>query len=205
MRAHQHLQNSFWSQMRWIWCPWSPILHFWQRLYSCMSKWNAFTGSMTHSAFGFEANKEKICILCLYTSIEVFRNEILAAWQKYLNVEVILISEFVISEMWISSTKMSEEILISEFLHSEIRITSTFRPSCQADRISFRKTSNENIRLMILLQLVSNGLIICQPCQHAIDRFPVSNASFQGFHQHHQNLKPQEPNVKSQTVWHCME
>ena len=32
-------------------------------------------------------------------SIEVFQNEILAAWQKYLNVEVILISEFMNPEI----------------------------------------------------------------------------------------------------------
>ena len=31
-------------------------------------------------------------------SLEVFRNEFLADWQKYLNFEVILITEFVISE-----------------------------------------------------------------------------------------------------------
>ena len=69
-------------------------------------------------------------------SMEVSRNESwqpvsLRAWQKYLNVEVILMSEFVISEIRISSTKLCEVILISEFLHSEIRITATFRPSCQ--------------------------------------------------------------------------
>ena len=38
------------------------------------------------------------------TAIRGFRNEILSAWQKYLNVEVILIFEFVISEIRIHST-----------------------------------------------------------------------------------------------------
>ena len=57
--------------------------------------------------------------------LDIFRNEILAACQpvslpKYVNVDVILISDFVISE---------------------IRIDSTFRPFRQAGRIFFRKTS----------------------------------------------------------------
>ena len=38
-----------------------------------------------------------------------------------------------------------EVILISDFTNSEIRITSTFRSFCQADRISFRKTSSNSI------------------------------------------------------------
>ena len=39
-------------------------------------------------------------------TLEVFRNEVLAAWQKDLNVEMILIPEFVNSEMKITSTKI---------------------------------------------------------------------------------------------------
>ena len=73
--------------------------------------------------------------------IEVYRNEILAARQKYLNVEVVLISKLVISKIRINSTKkLFEVILISEFMNLEIRITSTFRPFCQAARVSLRKT-----------------------------------------------------------------
>ena len=74
--------------------------------------------------------------------LKVFRNEILAACQpaslaKYLNVEVSLISEFVISEIRINSTKdCLEVILISEFMNPEIRITSTFRLFCQAGRLT---------------------------------------------------------------------
>ena len=61
----------------------------------------------------------------------------LPAWQKYLYVEVILISEFVISELRINSTKkMFEVILISEFMNPDIRITSTFRPFSQAGRLT---------------------------------------------------------------------
>ena len=47
-------------------------------------------------------------------SQEVFRNEILLAWQKSLNVEVILISEFMNSEVNITSNNFAELILISE-------------------------------------------------------------------------------------------
>ena len=55
-------------------------------------------------------SKQQIGVL-----LEVFQNEILASCQqKYLNVEV---------------------ILISESMNSEIRITSTFRPVCQAGRL----------------------------------------------------------------------
>ena len=39
---------------------------------------------------------------------------------------------------------MFEMTLISEFVNSEIRISSTFRASCQDGRVSFRKTSNVN-------------------------------------------------------------
>ena len=44
------------------------------------------------------------------------------------------------------SKNMMEVILISEFMNSEMRITSTFRIFCQAIRISFRKTSNDFAR-----------------------------------------------------------
>ena len=58
------------------------------------------------------------------------------AWQKYLNVEIVLISEFVISEIRINSTKKFEVIVISGFMNSEIRINSTFRPFSQAGRLT---------------------------------------------------------------------
>ena len=67
----------------------------------------------------------------------------LPAWQKYLNVEVVLISEFVITE---------------------IRITSTFKPFCQAARISFRKTSIVHIHnkntWYIFIKFMSIQLVI---------------------------------------------
>ena len=47
--------------------------------------------------------------------------------EKYLNFEVILISEFMILEIGINSEKLFEVILISDFMNPEIRITSTFR------------------------------------------------------------------------------
>ena len=51
----------------------------------------------------------------------------------YLNFEVILTREFVISEIRINCTKiLFELILVSEFMNPEIRITSTFRSFCQA-------------------------------------------------------------------------
>ena len=65
---------------------------------------------------------------------------------KNFNEEVILIFEFMNTEIRITSTvQIFEVILILEFMHSEIRITSTFifaRPTgCRTFRISFRKTS----------------------------------------------------------------
>ena len=57
----------------------------------------------------------------------------LPARQKYLNVDVVLISEFVISEIRINFTKKLFEVIhISEFMNPEIRITSTFKPFSQA-------------------------------------------------------------------------
>ena len=42
-------------------------------------------------------------LLYMFRTIEVFRNEILAAWQEGLNIEMILISEFMNSEIRITS------------------------------------------------------------------------------------------------------
>ena len=70
---------------------------------------------------------------------EVFRNEILPAWQKGLNGEVILISEF---------------ILISEITNSEKRITSTLRYFCQAGKLAgfhFEKS------LMIFVKMINGN------------------------------------------------
>ena len=73
---------------------------------------------------------------CVTRHIRGFRNEILAACQpgKKLYVEVILISEFMNSDKKSFLQKSDEVFLISEFIYSEIRITSTFRfilPGCQ--------------------------------------------------------------------------
>ena len=46
-------------------------------------------------------------------------------------------------------------ILISEFTNSEIEITSTFRYFCQANRISFRKTSYVDFFLDTLHELTA--------------------------------------------------
>ena len=59
----------------------------------------------------------------------------LPVWQKCLNVEVILNSESVISEIRILQ-KMCEVILISEFMNPEIRIISIFMPFSKAGRLA---------------------------------------------------------------------
>ena len=64
------------------------------------------------------------------------------AWQKGLNAEVVLISEFIHSEIRITSQFFVELMIISEITNLEIRITPTLRYFCQADRISILKTSN---------------------------------------------------------------
>ena len=68
-----------------------------------------------------------------------------ASLAKYLNVELIFISEFVISEIRINSTKID-----SKFMNPEIRITSSFRHFSQADRLPgfhfVKPLLNEEIR-----------------------------------------------------------
>ena len=61
----------------------------------------------------------------------------LSAWQKFLYVEMILISELVNCEIKIKPTEnLFEMILVSKFMNSEIRIPSTLRPFCLADRLT---------------------------------------------------------------------
>ena len=57
------------------------------------------------------------------------------SWLKGLNVEVILISGFMNSEIRITSNNFVELILISEITNSDIRIISILRYFCQADRL----------------------------------------------------------------------
>ena len=74
-------------------------------------------------------------------TIEVFRNEMLTgrpvslpALLKDLNVELILISGFMNSEIT-SNTFFVELILISEITNSEIKFTSTLGYFCQSDSL----------------------------------------------------------------------
>ena len=67
------------------------------------------------SSFGCAINSTEHIL-----SVHLKTLEILPAWQKYLNIEVILISEFDISELRINFTNM-EVILISELRNPEIK------------------------------------------------------------------------------------
>ena len=83
-------------------------------------------------------------------TIEVFRNEILAAWQNTL---ILNSSLFLNSEIRINLQKLFELIIISELMDSEIRTTSliyAFLQGWQADRISLRKTYNEYQQFIIV-------------------------------------------------------
>ena len=60
----------------------------------------------------------------------------LPAWLNDLNIEVILISGFMNSEIRITSKIKVKLILISEITNSEIRICSTFRSFCQPGRLT---------------------------------------------------------------------
>ena len=64
--------------------------------------------------------KKSVSILWQHASMEVFQNEILLAWQKDLNVEVILISEFTDSDpyFWIHRFKNKDHFNIYVFLLS---------------------------------------------------------------------------------------
>ena len=60
----------------------------------------------------------------------------LPAWQIGLNVEVIVIFEFINPEIRITVKQIGVElILISEITNPKIRITSTLRYFCQTDRL----------------------------------------------------------------------
>ena len=63
--------------------------------------------------------------------------EMKGSLEKYLNVELVLISEIMNSEIKDNYFKhiFKEAIHISEFTNSEIRITVTFRSFCQANRL----------------------------------------------------------------------
>ena len=74
--------------------------------------------------------------VCTLNASEVFRNEILPAWLKSLNVEVILISGFMNSEIRITSNNFCRNHKFRNKAHFIIKV---FLPGWQATRIHFEK------------------------------------------------------------------
>ena len=81
----------------------------------------------------------------------------LSAWQKGLNVDLLLIPEFVNSEMRITSAKISLKWPLFWIHESRNKNWFNIEVFCQAARISFRKTS---IDMFLILKATQNDPMI---------------------------------------------